>query len=382
MVREVKPLTSIVPIAPVGHAAAQSAAPRRGRLVLEVQDPGAIAALGEQLSLANQLITPLPDEPAAKSPRSRKRATGSQTTGSQTTGSQTTVGKATTSKATTSKAKQQSPAAPSITVPLAPAVEVQMLDRVQQLSQTIEQLQSQLAQLHRSGAEAATPLAHPAPTAAMPPQIHSRKSRRPAAAPLHLPDWHEPELRSHYTLEESARAYAALEALHSHRKLQTADAPEIDQAYAVADRLRHYQAPINLPDRRTRRTQRRPLAANPGFATVARPRRAQWRWNRQAGWRNLQQFGQQFVQSYIPVPVDPWAKVVDVVVWVAGAIALRLLLKGVIYLLPPLALPLNLLMAIPAIVAAYLAFCVPNSRSDVIYRLLLVTLGLFLGSRV
>jgi hypothetical protein len=71
-----------------------------------------------------------------------------------------------------------------------------------------------------------------------------------------------------------------------------------------------------------------------------------------------------------------------VVIWVAGSIALRLLFKAMIYLIPALALPLNLLMAIPAIVAAYLAFCVPNSRSDVIYRLLLVTLGLFLGSRI
>lgn len=340
MVREAKPLTRIVPV--------ETAAPtaRRGRLVLEVQDPEASAPPGEQLSLVT------PDEAPAKSTRSRKR---------------------TTTKSTVSKAKHTSPIDEvSLTVPhraaSAPATDP-MLERVQQLSQTIEQLQSQLEQLHRPGAAA------PSPT------IKAAKPRGKAAPHPHLPDWSEPELRSHYTLEESARAYAALEVLHSHRKLQTPAAPEVDQAYAVADRLRHYQAPVNLPPtRRDRRPQRR-TAPTTGFApapTHRGKRRARWQWNHQAFWRNLQQFG----QSIVPVPVDPGAKVVDVVIWVAGSIALRLVIKGMIYLIPALALPLNLLMAIPAIVAAYLAFCVPNSRSDVIYRLLLVTLGLFLGSRI
>ncbi len=329
MVREAKPLTRVVPV--------EAAAPksRRGRLVLEVQDPESIAPTGEQLSLVT------PDAAPVKSTRSRKRATTSATV-----------------KATVSKAKQTSPIDEvSLKVPhrsAAAQAPDPMLERVQQLSQTIEQLQSQLEQLHR-------PVA-PAPS----PSLKAAQPRGPQAMPnLHLPDWSEPELRSHYTLEESARAYAALEALHSHRKLKTPAEPEIDQAHAVAHRLR--------------RAQRRPVTA--GFApapTHRGKRRSRWQWNHQTLLRNLQQFG----QSIVPVPVEPGAKVVDVVIWVAGSIALRLLFKGLIALMPFLALPLNLLLAIPAIVAAYLAFCVPNSRSDVIYRLLLVTLGLFLGSRV
>jgi hypothetical protein len=334
MVREAKPLTRIVPV--------ESSKPRRGRLVLEVQDPEAMVPTGEQLSL----VTPV-DAPA-KSTRSRKRATPT----------------ATASKATVSQAKQTSPIDEvSLKVPHRGASDP-MLERVQQLSQTIEQLQSQLAQLHRPGAAAPSPTDR---AAGLP---------GPAMSNLHLPDWSEPELRSHYTLEESARAYAALEVLHRHRKLKTAAEPEIDQAYAVADRLRQYQDPVNLPP--TRRRAQRPTAATSGLASPRVKRRARWQWNRQAFWRNLQQLA----QSIVPLPVDPSAKVVDALIWVAGSIALRLVFKGLIALMPVLALPLNLLMAIPAIVAAYLAFCVPNSRSDVIYRLLLVTLGLFLGSRV
>jgi hypothetical protein len=33
------------------------------------------------------------------------------------------------------------------------------------------------------------------------------------------------------------------------------------------------------------------------------------------------------------------------------------------------------------VTAAYLAFCVPNSRTDLVYRLCLVTLGCFFGSK-
>ncbi len=326
MVREAKPLTRIVPVE------AATPTPRRGRLVLEVQDPEGIAPPGEQLSLVT------PDAAPVKSTRSRKRATTAATT-----------------KSTVSKAKQTSPIDEvSLKVPHRSAAATApdpMLERVQQLSQTIEQLQSQLEQLHRPGVVAPSP------------SLKAAQPRGQATPNLHLPDWSEPELRSHYTLEESARAYAALEVLHSHRKLKTPAEPEIDQAHAVAHRLR--------------RAQRRP--ATPGFAPSHRvKRRSRWQWNHQAFLRNLQQLG----QSIVPVPVEPGAKVVDVVAWVAGSIGLRLLFKGLIALMPFLALPLNLLMAIPAIVAAYLAFCVPNSRSDVIYRLLLVTLGLFLGSRI
>jgi hypothetical protein len=337
MVREAKPLTRIVPVE------SPASTPRRGRLVLEVHDPEASAPPGEQLSL----VTPDDAPVVAKAARSRKR---------------------TTTKSTVSKAKQASPIDEvSLTVPhraaAAPPVAADpMLERVQQLSQTIEQLQSQLEQLHRPSTHA------PSPT------IKAAKPRGQVVPRPHLPDWSEPELRSHYTLEESARAYAALEALHSHRKFQMADEPEIDQAYAVAQRLRQAQAPVACD----RRPQRRTRATTGVAPTQQFKRRSRWQWNRQAFWRNLQAFG----HSCLPVPVEPGAKVVDVAIWVAGSIALRLGLKSMIYVIPVLALPLNLLMAIPAIVAAYLAFCVPNSRSDVIYRLLLVTLGLFLGSRV
>lgn len=88
------------------------------------------------------------------------------------------------------------------------------------------------------------------------------------------------------------------------------------------------------------------------------------------------------LQALLPIPQNPVTIAIDAMLWTLTATGVRLGIQGVIVWIPSLAVPLTLVMLLPAIVAAYLAFFVPQSSTTVIYRLLLITLGLFLGSKV
>ncbi|OUC16725.1 MAG: hypothetical protein B0A82_00420 [Alkalinema sp. CACIAM 70d] len=88
------------------------------------------------------------------------------------------------------------------------------------------------------------------------------------------------------------------------------------------------------------------------------------------------------LQGLLPIPNHPVTIAIDALLWTLVATGVRLGIQGVILWIPSLAVPLTLVMLLPAIVAAYLAFFVPQSSTTVIYRLLLITLGLFLGSKV
>lgn len=393
MVREAKPLTSVVPVG--------STQTRKPTMVLEVSDPEAIANLGEQLTLANELVIPAEAETAAKPAKTTARKRSSKSTAAKSTTTRKTSARKTAAKSTTTKAKQKNTVEATLTVPVPPSTEQQMLEQVQQLTATVAELQNRINHLNHPNDNPSIPdpiLANP----------HATSTKQPS-----LPNWDEPELRSHYTLQESARAYEALEALHAHRTLKSPASQEVNDAYAVADQLRHppsesvessstetvaSRTAIDLPNprRRSRRSRRynqgnnapmpaiRPTSEEPHHSSLPsvrhRPsrKRRRYHWDAQRCWNNLQQLG----QSLIPVPHETGAKIVDITGWVLVSIAVRLVIKQLVHLIPMLGMPMALLMAVPAIVAAYLAFCVHNSRADVIYRLLLVTLGLFLGGRL
>lgn len=68
--------------------------------------------------------------------------------------------------------------------------------------------------------------------------------------------------------------------------------------------------------------------------------------------------------------------------WLAGAIGLRLLMGMVVGVVPMLGWVLPGMLLVPGVYASYLAFCEPDSRTDLVYRLCLLTLGFFLGSKV
>lgn len=84
----------------------------------------------------------------------------------------------------------------------------------------------------------------------------------------------------------------------------------------------------------------------------------------------------------LELPKKPIVRFVDALLWTLAAAGLRIGLSFLIGAIPFLAMPIGLLMFVPAIAAAYLAFFVPQSSPALLYRLLLVTLGLFIGGKL
>ncbi|MCY7321325.1 MAG: hypothetical protein LH660_05870 [Phormidesmis sp. CAN_BIN36] len=141
----------------------------------------------------------------------------------------------------------------------------------------------------------------------------------------------------------------------------------------------------NSPDRRTSADQSvvtqptiaSPLETPPRFSTAPRPkvtvaprRRRTLRYY----WRRL--------QTRLQLPQTRGAIAVDAVIWTVAAAGLRVGLTLLVKSLPLLNLPILLLLFCPAVLAGYLAFCVPKSSPVLIYRLLLLTLGLLIGGKL
>ncbi|NJK53826.1 MAG: hypothetical protein HC936_15380 [Leptolyngbyaceae cyanobacterium SU_3_3] len=84
----------------------------------------------------------------------------------------------------------------------------------------------------------------------------------------------------------------------------------------------------------------------------------------------------------LALPKQPIARVGDALLWILAAAGFRIGLGFLIHTFPMLAAPMSLLMFVPAIAAAYLAVFVPRSSPITLYRLLLVTLGLFVGGKL
>jgi len=114
----------------------------------------------------------------------------------------------------------------------------------------------------------------------------------------------------------------------------------------------------------------------PRFSTSPRPRVAvaPRRRTLRYYWRRL--------QPRLQLPQTRGAIAIDAVIWTVAAAGLHLGLKFLVGHLPFLGLPISLLLFVPAVLAGYLAFCVPKSSPVFIYRLLLITLGLLLGGKL
>ncbi len=95
----------------------------------------------------------------------------------------------------------------------------------------------------------------------------------------------------------------------------------------------------------------------------------------QRGWRRLEQWWQ-------TMPEARGAIAIDALALVFGAGALRLGLQGLVNTLPGLAGLTSLLMLLPIAWAIYLALFKPKANAVVIYRLVLITLGLLLGGKL
>lgn len=88
------------------------------------------------------------------------------------------------------------------------------------------------------------------------------------------------------------------------------------------------------------------------------------------------------VQRLLKLPDQNAGIAIDAALWVLAAAGLRVGLSFLVTLLPILNLPVILLMFVPALLAAYAALFIPQANRIGIYRLLLVTLGLFVGGKL
>lgn len=355
MVREVKPLTSVVPVPP-------RTSQRRGKLIDEVYDAAANADAGEQLSLEpalepeqSQLVNECPHPDCHQPAKTTKKRTSTTSTSKSKTNTKT-------NNRTVSKAKRKNT---SVSFTINDVVDDIAEDELaivnHEETQSLTDLQQQIAELQArlSGLQEQE---------MTPTRQHPNTQPSNTASPR-LPNWSEPELRPHTTLEEAQQAYQALEVGTAHRYPRPRHLTGANQGVSsfaesrsIATRLA--EARLQQQQFSQSRVQRR-------------RRKSHLRWD-------MQRFGQnlwRLMQQVLPMPPQPGAKVIDAIAWMIAAIGLRMVLKIIMLVIPAIAWPLNIVMALPALVAVYLAFCVENSRSDVIYRLLLITVGIFIGSR-
>ncbi|MGG6267264.1 hypothetical protein ACQ4M3_22910 [Leptolyngbya sp. AN03gr2] len=88
------------------------------------------------------------------------------------------------------------------------------------------------------------------------------------------------------------------------------------------------------------------------------------------------------VQRLLKLPEQNSALVIDAALWILAAAGLRVGLSYLVILIPILKFPVILLMFVPALLAAYAAVFIPQANRAGIYRLLLITLGLFVGGKL
>lgn len=88
------------------------------------------------------------------------------------------------------------------------------------------------------------------------------------------------------------------------------------------------------------------------------------------------------LKQCLKLPDQPNAVAIDAALWVLASAGLRIALNLLVNAVPILAIPINLLIFAPALIAAYSALFVPTVDRIAVYRLLLVTLGLFVGGRL
>ncbi|MBW4441453.1 MAG: hypothetical protein KME10_09510 [Plectolyngbya sp. WJT66-NPBG17] len=88
------------------------------------------------------------------------------------------------------------------------------------------------------------------------------------------------------------------------------------------------------------------------------------------------------MQQLLRLPEQNSGIAIDAALWVLAAAGLRIGLKYLVVAMPILNFPVTLLIFVPALLAAYAALFIPQANRIGIYRLLLVTLGLFVGGKL
>lgn len=82
------------------------------------------------------------------------------------------------------------------------------------------------------------------------------------------------------------------------------------------------------------------------------------------------------------LPPKPSAIALDALLWLLASMGLRYGLSAIATSLPALALPISMLVFVPALMAIYAALFLPQVNSVSVYRLLLITVGLLIGGKL
>lgn len=128
------------------------------------------------------------------------------------------------------------------------------------------------------------------------------------------------------------------------------------QAIETAERLRHLANQDQPP---------RPRSRSIGIPSSLPLQRRRSRWQRVLG-----------------IPRKPLERLSDAVLWVLGAVILRLGCQQLLISLPAVSPVLSIVLLLPAIAAVCLALFVPRAGATPVYRLFLISVGLLIGGRL
>ncbi|MBW4539175.1 MAG: hypothetical protein KME43_08505 [Myxacorys chilensis ATA2-1-KO14] len=142
---------------------------------------------------------------------------------------------------------------------------------------------------------------------------------------------------------------------------------------AASESLPELQMPeLQMPEVMQARTASSPI---PAFSASSR------RPSRRSRRHTLKSVALQVWQRATHLPSKPSAIALDALLWILASIGLRYGLSAIASSLPALALPISMLVFVPALMAIYAALFLPQVNSVSVYRLLLITVGLLIGGK-
>jgi hypothetical protein len=142
---------------------------------------------------------------------------------------------------------------------------------------------------------------------------------------------------------------------------------------AASESLPEQMPELQMPEVMQARTASSPI---PAFSASSR------RPSRRSRRHTLKSVALQIWQRATHLPSKPSAIALDALLWIFASIGLRYGLSAIASSLPALALPVSMLVFVPALMAIYAALFLPQVNSVSVYRLLLITVGLLIGGKL
>lgn len=142
---------------------------------------------------------------------------------------------------------------------------------------------------------------------------------------------------------------------------------------AASESLPEQMPKLQMPEVMQAQTASSPI---PAFSASSR------RPSRRSRPHTLKSIALQIWQRATHLPSKPPAIALDALLWILASVGLRYGLSAIASSLPALALPISMLVFVPALMAIYAALFLPQVNSVSVYRLLLITVGLLIGGKL